>query len=326
MDDADKIREALTYISADLHREEWARIGMSIKAALGAAGWSLFDEWSQRGQTYKAESAKATWRSISATGGIGPGTLFKVAQDCGYDGHPIVYDQAKEAARKAARAAEERAEAERKARGQARAARISAEHLKRAAPGEHAYLSRKGFREARGLCAPFSMEQWRACGFRNDDGPVHSRILLVPMRAVDTDELVNLQLIQTNGTKTFLPGGRARGAVFRLGRGDETFIVEGYATALSVMAALGLLYRQASVLIVFSAGNIPYVAERTKGARFVVADNDASGAGAAFSSKCGLPWWQPPRAEGVKTVDANDYHLSAGLPALADELRRLRRQ
>lgn len=326
MDDADKIRSALSVISPDVDRETWVRMAMATKAALGPAGFDLWDSWSQGGSTYNAQSAKSVWRSVKAGGGIGPGSLFHEAQAHGWQGEPIVYDHAQEAARKAARAAEERAEAERKVRGHNRAARIAAENLRRGMPGEHAYLARKGFREARGICARFTMEQWRACGFRNDDGPVHSRVLMVPMRAIDTDFLVNLQLIQTNGTKTFLPGGQARGAAFRLGRGDETFIVEGYATAMSVMAALGLLYRQASVLIVFSAGNIPYVAERTKGPRFIVADNDASGAGESFSKKSGLPWWQPPRVDGVKSCDANDFHLSAGLPALADELRRLRRQ
>lgn len=326
MDDADKIRSALSVISPDVDRETWVQMAMATKAALGSAGFDLWDEWSQGGSTYDPRAAKAVWRSVKASGGIGPGSLFHEAQAHGWRGEPIVYDHAQEAARKAARAAEERAEAERKARGQARAARIAAEHLKRAQPGEHAYLSRKGFRETKGLVAPFTLEQWRACGYRNDDGPVHQRMLIVPMRSIESDALVNLQLIQVNGDKKFLPGGQSRGACFRMGRGDETFIVEGYATALSVIEALRLLFRQACVLIVFSAGNIPYVAERTKGPRFIVADNDASGAGASFSIKSGLPWWQPPRAEGAKTCDANDFHLSAGLPALADELRRLRRQ
>jgi hypothetical protein len=41
------IRAALSYISPDLPRSEWAKVGMAIKHALADDGFPLFDEWSK---------------------------------------------------------------------------------------------------------------------------------------------------------------------------------------------------------------------------------------------------------------------------------------
>ena len=116
----------------------------------------------------------------------------------------------------------------------------------------HDYLARKGFPTHQGLVL---------------DG-----MLLVPMRDPDSSELRSLQTISADGEKRFLKGGRAKGSVFVFGAGTETYYCEGYATGLSIRAALTSLYRQVRVVVCFSAGNLAHVAKRG----YVIADHDKS--------------------------------------------------
>lgn len=323
IDEFDKVQSALSVISPDVDRETWIRLAMSTKAALGDAGFDCFDAWSSGGSSYNQKDAKTAWRTVRASGGVGPGTLFAIAKQHGWKGEPIVYDHAAEAARRAQRAAEERAEAERRARRRVEVARIAQGLIKHASVSEHAYLGAKGFRDERGMTIRLQPGDWRRFGFRSEPEPPHPLLLLLPMRDVTSGEVVSAQFIDVKGHKTFLPGGQMKGTVTRLGRGSERWLCEGYATGLSVRAALQALCRQGEVVICWNAGNLPVIAETLPGRRFVIADNDVSGAGERFASKTGLPWWQPPRPEGVKTVDANDYHQSAGLRALSDAMRGL---
>ena len=166
----------------------------------------------------------------------------------------------------------------------------------------HPYLARKGFPEHRGFV-------------------IGGERLVVPVRGErGTGDVVGLQTILPDGTKRFGPPGcRVKGGGFRLGGGGEgTWYVEGYATALSVRAALRLLYRpQDAVVIAFSAGNLPQVAGRRG---IVIGDRDPKGAGERAARATGLPYWLP--REG----DANDFHRAHGVQALADRLRTLIRQ
>ena len=50
-------------------------------------------------------------------------------------------------------------------------------------------------------------------------------------------------MIGPDGSKKFLPRGKASEAVYKIGKGAERYYCEGYATALSVRAALRRLYR-----------------------------------------------------------------------------------
>lgn len=148
---------------------------------------------------------------------------------------------------------------------------------------------------------------------------VHEGFLIVPMRidAEHHQQLVNVQRIAEDGTKRFLPGGRAKGAHYRIGpaRAREVWLVEGFATGLSLHAALKALYRNAAVMVCFSAGEL-----RHASATHVMADNDASGAGAEAAKKTGLPWVMPPDVG----MDANDLHQRDGLRALVDLVRSVR--
>lgn len=192
-----------------------------------------------------------------------------------------------------------REEAERRQR----AAMQAREIVERCSYGPHPYLDRKGFPDEQGLV--------------DYDGR-----LVVPMRDVSAYGRVNsVQWITAEGEKKFLPGGAAKGSVFIIGTGPEAWLVEGMATGLSVRAALASLYRQARVVVCFSAGNLAHVAANLTGRRFVVADNDSSGAGARYAAQTGLPWVMPPEVD----TDANDYHHAAGVRALAALLREAMR-
>lgn len=190
-----------------------------------------------------------------------------------------------------------REEAARRAQAAAQASAI----VQRCANGSHPYLARKGFPEHLGLI--------------DTDGR-----LVVPMRDLRDYRRVNsVQWIDDTGTKLFLPGGAAKGSVLMLGAGAECWLCEGYATGLSIRAALALLHRQARVVVCFSAGNLVHVAEQTLGRRYVIADNDKSGTGERSAIATGLPWAMPPHVG----MDANDFHQAHGINALADLMRKV---
>ena len=84
----DSIRAALAHIPA-CDREVWLRMGMAVKSELGEAGFDIWDEWSQKDESYRAADAKAVWRSISPNGKVTVGTMFHEAQRHGFrwNGH-----------------------------------------------------------------------------------------------------------------------------------------------------------------------------------------------------------------------------------------------
>jgi putative DNA primase/helicase len=91
--------------------------------------------------------------------------------------------------------------------------------------------------------------------------------LLIPMREFRHYAQINsVQRIAADGTKLFLPGGKAKGSVFFIGPllAQERWLVEGYATGLSVRAALRELHREAQVVVCFSAGNLAHVGRLVK--------------------------------------------------------------
>jgi putative DNA primase/helicase len=81
----EEVVEALGFISPDMPREDWVRIGMAIKSEYpNQEGFSLFDGWSESGATYKVADCSATWRSINAGGGITIASLFHEAKANGW--------------------------------------------------------------------------------------------------------------------------------------------------------------------------------------------------------------------------------------------------
>lgn len=85
--DATRARDALYSLDAGCPRSEWVSAGMAAKAA--GLSEADFVEWSATGANFCGErDAKAAWKSFKPNGGIGPGTLFKMAMDAGWrDAH-----------------------------------------------------------------------------------------------------------------------------------------------------------------------------------------------------------------------------------------------
>lgn len=177
--------------------------------------------------------------------------------------------------------------------------------VKRAAFDIHPYLATKGFPKERGL--------------------VLEGELLVPMREFSNyGQLNSLQRISADGTKMFLPGGKAKSSVLKIGPrfAVETWLSEGLATGLSVRLALRSLHRDAQVMCCFSAGNLAHVGRLARNWRSkvcVCADHDVSGAGQRAAEETGLPWIMPTE-EG----DANDLMQSSGVWAVAKLIRTVR--
>lgn len=199
-----------------------------------------------------------------------------------------------------------RESAERERNRQAAARALAEEMVAKASVQQHPYLAAKGFPEEMGLVL---------------DGE-----LLIPMREFRLYRQVNsVQRIGADGSKLFLTGGKARGSVFFIGpfMARERWLVEGYATGLSVRAALREMHCDAQVVVCFSAGNLAHVGQMAKGLQpkaYAFADNDKSGAGAKAAEETGLPWCMP-MFEGM---DANDWHMEHGVRSLAGLIRDIR--
>jgi putative DNA primase/helicase len=190
-------------------------------------------------------------------------------------------------------------EARERARRQRLAANRAAELLATCESKPHNYLAGKGFPDVPAMVAP-------------------DYAMVIPMRDVQSNELLGAQVIAIEDgqwAKKMLPGMRAKGAVLRLGpkRVTESVLVEGFATALSVEAAVKRLCIQAAVYVTFSANNLAHVADLLAGKRYVFADNDASGTGERVAEATGLPWV----ASDVVGEDANDLHQRAGVMTVA---------
>lgn len=283
----DEIREALSFIGPD-DRDTWVRCAMALKSELGDEGFAIWDLWSQQSDRYKPADARSVWRSVKAGGGVGIGTLFALAKQSGWTGSGHA------PARPAPRAVDDDRE---RLEAQHRAAVKAERMIKAAEMRVHPYLARKGFPAATALV-------W--------DG-----LLLVPMRDMTSGAINSVQTITEDGEKKFLAGGKARGSVYRMGSWPEMYLCEGYATGLSVRAALASLYRQAAVVVCFSAANVAHVAQKI--GHYVIADHDVSGTGERYAVASGLPWWMPP-----EIGDANDMHQVRGVRALAEAINGLR--
>ena len=190
-----------------------------------------------------------------------------------------------------------RADADRQ-RTQAEAAKRAAALLATSEPRSHAYLARKGFPDMLAPCL--------------NDGAM----LLVTMWKAG--RVVNLQRINEAGEKKFLHGGEVTGVTHTIGNQGAAVLCEGFATALSVAAAIKASKMRAHTVCCFSAGNLVKVAQRYKDAR-VIADNDKSLTGEKAAQKTGLRYWMPEKPG----TDANDFHKEFGLFSASQRIREL---
>jgi putative DNA primase/helicase len=181
-------------------------------------------------------------------------------------------------------------------------------------------------------------KQIKPYGIRQDG----TGLLLIPIRDPDKN-LTSLQMIDPNGVKLFVQGGRTGGGYFRIGKPSETICVaEGYATGASIHEVTGHC-----VFLAFSAHNLPAVAklvrERHPEARIVIcADDDwktegnpgikwATTAAHEIDGLLAIPKFAAERADGdtdfndlmqVEGRDAVKYVIdNAESPPVEDQLR-----
>lgn len=185
-------------------------------------------------------------------------------------------------------------------RKQGEAARKAVTMLNQSGYSSHAYLRAKGFEKEQGNV------------YHKDGKPV----LLIPMRVGGS--IVGVQQIDEDGGKRFLYGQRSAGASFVFSNNGLNILCEGYATALSVRAAMTQIKRRYNIYVCFSAGNMKKIGLDLKSG-LVVADNDHSGTGQQAAEDIGWPYWM---SDSIGE-DANDYMLRVGLFGFSQSLTQL---
>jgi phage/plasmid primase-like uncharacterized protein len=276
---------------------------MTLTEAIAAAGMTpprriVSDRWMRFPGVGKGSSNRSGWcRLITPTLAV----FGDWSSDFSGTWHDEAHVDTETAAKMLEKArAQSREYARQQARRQSKAAADAERMIRDASMTTHPYLTRKGFPNLLGL--------------------VHSDKLLVPVR--DTTEysrVISVQMIDAAGEKKFLPGGRTKCGVYRIGvapaRARRTVLCEGYATGLSLHAALQRLPGPHSIIVCFSAGNLELVAEYFPAA-LVAADHDESKRGEEAARATGLNWCMPP-----EFGDFNDMHQKHGVYAVTEVLR-----
>ena len=296
-----RAESALTFIDAQ-DRQQWVEIGMALRDEHGDAAFEIFDKWSATANNYDPLAAKSAWKSFKRGGGIGIGTLFHIAKLAGWRPDaayvPPTPEQLSEQKRQ--REIRESAEGKRIQAAQAVAARKAKWILGQCELDIHAYTGSKGFPDAR-------VNVWR-----HKDSPP---LLVVPMRY--RNEIAGCQLIDVAGSKRFLSGQRSEEACFTIGQGGENYLVEGFATALSLHAILNTFRKQHTILATFSAGNMARIATIIPNA-ICICDHDQSQTGEKVGRESGRRWWMPPEVG----MDVNDLHREMGLFRAAQVVKK----
>lgn len=296
-----RIQAALSFIPSDV-RETWLSMAMAIKFEVGDDGFDVWDAWSRTADNYNAQAARSVWKSCRGSG-VTIGSLFHQAKLHGWrddDKHARPSPEYLQARQREAqeRMTQEGQERERSAQA---AARKAGWIMHQAVQEQHAYLYAKGWPEAKGAV-------WRPSEEQN--------LLCIPMRIGEA--IVGLQMIDRDGGKRYLSGQRTSEAEYVIsnnGRGAADWLVEGYATGLSLRECLHALRMRYRIHITFSAGNLVKVAAKY-GDGYVIADRDESGTGERAAQKTGLPYLLPEHG------DWNDHHQSVGAFRASQELRK----
>ena len=299
----DEVRTALNFIDPCSDRAQWAEIAMSLKSEFGDDAFSVFDDWSQDSDQYKSADCRATYKSVSAAGGVTISTLFRRAIDAGFQPsskelsaeqkHAREVEHKRRAAENKKREAAELAHQNKWREVVAEASTAiwdlcgdegASEYLKRKqvfAYGlrfpryafvlellEYEY-SFKVHKTASGVSA-FYKNKTDETKFRH----IKPGVVLVPMLD-ETDAMHNIQLVFKQN-KSFLPG-RKSGLFHMLNlphAADVPIIIaEGYATAASCLRATGW-----GAVMAFDSGNLPAVAKKIRSLyplnRIVIAADD----------------------------------------------------
>ncbi|MBB3255448.1 putative DNA primase/helicase [Paraburkholderia bannensis] len=324
----ERIRAAMGFIPADLERDEWVRVGASLKHEMGDGGFELFDEWSQRGKSYDAAAVRSTWRSLSADGGIAINTLFHIAKGFGFDTRSPAAATVDSALQARSRAEREQRAAQDAQNREARASHAAATSFAvlanaAAVSATNPYLVLKGIQPVDGLCEIVAAKLATLIDYqpKSGDMPLEGRILIVPVMV--GGKLSTIEMIDGGGRKAALAGGVKAGGFWATGPIAEDapliHICEGVATALSVHECTG-----APAVAALSCGNLLKVAEALKAkhpaARLVVCGDLGNGAEKAREAAQAVggvavyPTFDGERDAGLS--DFNDMHAARGASAV----------
>jgi putative DNA primase/helicase len=193
------------------------------------------------------------------------------------------------------------------------------------ADDKRAALQKQAAAKAAGLlnnCQRAMHDYLKAKGFPEEPGNVYVKdgvpYLIIPMRV--GSQLVGAQVISPEGDKKFLYGQRTKGAEYVLDNKGPHMLVEGYATALSVRAAMKALRMRYTIHVCFSAQNLLHISKQLEDC-FIIADNDLSTTGQRMAEQSGKRWWMPPTVGH----DFNDMHQEVGLFKASQSLQKVLR-
>jgi KaiC/GvpD/RAD55 family RecA-like ATPase len=310
---ADRARDALQTIPPDLPRDEWVKVGMAAQAA--GLDFDAFNDWSAGAGNYNERDARDTWRSIKSGGGVGAGTLFRVAAENGWrirEGKPL--QRLQQAPRKAPEPPRMPSPGMSPAEVWARC---------KPATAAHPYIVAK-------RAAGVPLDGLRVVP---DGDPLHIQAqsmagaLVVPAFAAD-GALQSLQLIPPPGAgkKLNLPNAPMAGASFTVGEvmaGKPVYLCEGIGAAWACWQATGH-----AAVVAFGWGNVARVAadlrQRDASARLVLAPDVGKESDAekiARELQCAVAYM--PQGE-AQNFDANDLAQRDGFEVLADALETAR--
>jgi hypothetical protein len=84
--DLDRAVKALHHISPDCDYDQWIELGQALHTEFGEAGLGPWMTWSMAGQKFQGtKDIEVHWKSFHQGKGVGLGTLFKHAKDCGWE-------------------------------------------------------------------------------------------------------------------------------------------------------------------------------------------------------------------------------------------------
>jgi hypothetical protein len=84
--DLDRAIKALHHISPDCDYDQWIELGQALHTEFGENGLGPWMTWSMAGNKYAGtKDIETHWKSFHQGKGVGIGTLFKHAKDCGYE-------------------------------------------------------------------------------------------------------------------------------------------------------------------------------------------------------------------------------------------------
>jgi hypothetical protein len=306
-DDPARARDALHALDSGCPREEWVRLAMAAKAA--GLDADDFVAWSRGAPNYKSEAdCRAVWRSLSADGKVGAGTLFAAARAAGWTDRPSGTSAL--SPRMASRAKDAPAAAQNGAQRPAFDVAGAWASAEPATPA-HPYIARK-------LGLPDGLRVYRG-PLRVAGQPLDGALLVPAFDA--TGELVTWQAVPADAdAKKLNAPGRSVAGCFVVGGavrdGEPLYVCEGIGAAWSAHQATGK-----PAAVAFGAQRMEAVAldlhERHPTARLVlVADVGKELDAERIAGMVGGSWVAAPADLGGNG-DVNDLHQRDGLQAVS---------